>query len=92
MGPSGATFVTQGPWTGSLLFTGLRGQTLYRLVLDADDPRKVLAFERHLPRQFGRLRDVAEGPDKALYLLTSNRDGRGRPGPDDDRLIRIVIK
>ena len=90
--PSGATFATQGPWAGSLLFTGLRGQTLYRLVLDADDPGKVLAFERHFARQFGRLRDVAEGPDKALYLLTSNRDGRGRPGPDDDRLIRIVVK
>ena len=83
---------TQGPWAGSLLFTGLRGQTLYRVVLDANDRRKVLAFERHFSRQFGRLRDVAEGPDKALYLLTSNHDGRGRPGPDDDRLIRIIFK
>ena len=43
-------------------------------------------------RQFGRLRDIVEGPDKALYLLTSNRDGRGTPAPDDDRIIRLSIK
>jgi glucose/arabinose dehydrogenase len=90
--PAGAVFATQGPWKGSLLFTGLRGQTLYRVVLDSNNPRKVLAFERHFVRQFGRLRDVAEGPDKALYILTSNRDGRGRPGADDDRLLRIQIR
>lgn len=90
--PTGATFVTRGPWAGSLLFTGLRGQTLYRVVLDANDPRKVGKFERYLYRQFGRLRDIVEGPDGNLYLLTSNRDGRGSPKDDDDRLIRLSFK
>jgi glucose/arabinose dehydrogenase len=90
--PCGATFITRGPWAGSLLFTGLRGQTLYRITLDPKEPRKVLTFERHFERQFGRLRGVAEGPDGTLYLLTSNRDGRGRPGPDDDRVIRLSFK
>jgi glucose/arabinose dehydrogenase len=90
--PGGATFVTIGPWAGSLLFTGLRGQTLYRVILDPNDPRKVAKFERHLDRQFGRLRDAVEGPDKALYLLTSNHDGRGRPNAEDDRVIRIIFK
>jgi len=90
--PGGAVFVTTGPWVGSLLFTGLRGQTLYRAILDSNDPRKVAKFERHFDRQFGRLRDVVEGPDKALYLLTSNHDGRGQPNPDDDRVIRIIFK
>ena len=28
----------------------------------------------------------------SLYLLTSNRDGRGNPHPDDDRLIRLRFK
>jgi glucose/arabinose dehydrogenase len=87
--PGGATFVSQGPWSGSLLFAGLRGQTLYRLILDSADPRKVVKLERLFYRQFGRLRDIAEGPDKALYLLTSNRDGRGSPSQDDDRVIRL---
>lgn len=90
--PGGATFVTRGPWAGSLLFTGLRGQALYRLTLDPNDPRKVSAFERLFQRQFGRLRDVAEGPDGALYILTSNRDGRGQPGSDDDQVLRLTFK
>jgi glucose/arabinose dehydrogenase len=90
--PAGATFVTRGPWAASLLFTGLRGQTLYRVVLDSNDPRKVEKFERLLYRQFGRLRDIAEGPDGNLYLLTSNRDGRGSPKDDDDRVIRLSFK
>ena len=90
--PAGATFVSRGPWAGSLLFTGLRGQTLYRVVLDFNDPRKVAMFERLLYRQFGRLRDIAEGPDGNLYLLTSNRDGRGSPKDDDDRVIRLSFK
>ena len=60
--PAGATFVSRGPWAGSLLFTGLRGQTLYRVVLDPNDPRKVDKFERLLYRQFGRLRDIVEVP------------------------------
>ncbi|HEY5543642.1 MAG TPA: PQQ-dependent sugar dehydrogenase, partial [Candidatus Binatia bacterium] len=90
--PAGASFATRGPWAGSLLFTGLRGQTLYRVQLDPNDPRKALQLERHFPRRFGRLRDVVEGPDGNLYLLTSNRDGRGNPTEDDDRLIRLSFK
>jgi glucose/arabinose dehydrogenase len=90
--PCGATFATAGPWAGSLLFTGLRGQTLYRLTLDRENPRTATSLERYFYRQFGRLRDIVEGPDRSLYLLTSNRDGRGNPGRDDDRVIRIRFK
>ena len=101
--PGGATFVTHGPfdklmvrklepWAGSLLFTGLRGQALYRLALDPKDPRKVVSLERFFVRQFGRLRDAAEGLDGKIYLLTSNRDGRGRPAPDDDKVLRLSFK
>ena len=90
--PGGAAFVARGPWSGSLLFTGLRGQALYRLVLDPKDPRKVVSFEGIFVRQFGRLRDVAEGPDGKIYLLTSNRDGRGWPAQDDDKVLRLTVK
>jgi quinoprotein glucose dehydrogenase len=38
----------------------------------------------------GRLRDVVEGPDGALYILTSNRDGRGAPRAGDDHIYRLV--
>ena len=40
--------------------------------------------------RFGRVRTVVEGPDGALYALTSNRDGRGSPREGDDKLLRIV--
>ena len=90
--PGGAAFVSRGPWAGSLVFTGLRGQALYRVVLDPNDPRRVVNFETLFERQFGRLRDVVEGPDGALYILTSNRDRRGAPAADDDRVIRLTVR
>ncbi len=90
--PSGATFVTAGripQWQGNLLFTGLRSQALWRVVL-APDGRTVTQLEALYRGQFGRLRTVVEGPDGTLYLLTSNRDGRGNPQRGDDRLLRLV--
>lgn len=89
--PTGATFVTRGPWAGSLVFAGLRGQSLYRLTLDPNDPRKVQSFQALFDRQYGRLRDVVEGPDGALYILTSNDDGRGNPLPGGDQVLRLFF-
>ncbi|MBD0326182.1 MAG: PQQ-dependent sugar dehydrogenase [Pyrinomonadaceae bacterium] len=72
---------------GNFFFGGLRGETLVRVVLDG---RRVVSQERLLDKQYGRIRDVAEGPDGALYFSTSNRDGRGSPAKDDDRIMRLV--
>jgi glucose/arabinose dehydrogenase len=90
--PSGATFITGGPWDGSMLFAGLRGETFYRLVIDKSDPRKVLSFDEYLTGQYGRLRDVVQGPDGTLYILTNNTDGRGNPRPGDDRILRLTLQ
>ncbi len=68
---------------GSLFFAGLRGTGLYEVKLP---PTSVI---KYLDGAFGRLREVVVGPDGNLYLLTSNRDGRGNPVADDDRLIRV---
>lgn len=89
--PSGATFVTGGPWAGSLLFAGLRSQTLFRLSFDPADPHRSAGLERLLVGQYGRLREVAEGPDGALYILTSNSDGRGVPRPGGDQVLRLTL-
>lgn len=91
VGTSGADFYDQGlfpGWRGSLLVTALRGAALYRLTLSADG-RRATGSERLLAGELGRLRDVLVGPDGAVYLATSNRDGRGRPGGQDDRIVRL---
>lgn len=72
---------------GNFLFGALKGTSIIRVVLDG---RKVLSQERLFEGQYGRIRDVAEGPDGAIYFSTSNRDGRGSPAQADDRILRLV--
>ena len=91
--PSGATFYQGdklGEWTGNLFFAGLVGQQLHRIVLKAPDFREVESHEALYLGEYGRLRDVVEGPDGFLYFATNNRDGRGSPRPTDDRILRIL--
>ncbi len=88
--PTGASFITQGEWSGSMLFTGLRGQALFRAVFDVEDPTKIDTVERYLHQQFGRLRNVVEGPDGRIYIAVSNQDGRGDPLTEDDRIIVLT--
>jgi glucose/arabinose dehydrogenase len=72
---------------GNFFFGCLRGTRLVRVVLDG---RRVVTQEDLLSGKYGRIRDVAEGPDGYLYFSTSNKDGRGTPAADDDRIIRLV--
>ena len=58
-----------------------------RVILDG---RRVVNQESLLQGKYGRIREVAEGPDGAIYFSTSNRDGRGNPAKDDDRILRLV--
>lgn len=90
--PAGAIFVKNGKWKGSFLFVGLRGETLYRAVIDPANPRKILRLEEYLKQTYGRLRDVAEAPDGTFYICVSNRDGRGSPKAEDDRIIKLNVE
>jgi len=73
-------------WRGSLLVVTLKDQSLRRLELDGDE---VVDEEVLYQGELGRLRDVRVGPDGAVYVTTSNRDGRGSPSAGDDRVVRI---
>lgn len=74
-------------WRGDLFMAALRGERLWRLELGRDGG--VEDREALLSGQAGRLRHVAEAPDGSLWVLTSNRDGRGDPEPGDDRILRL---
>jgi glucose/arabinose dehydrogenase len=80
--PSGLAYAD-----GHLWMAALRGQRLWRIRVSADGTAsRPTAF---FTEDYGRLRTVAVAPDGLLWLTTSNRDGRGTPGPADDRIIRI---
>ena len=80
--PSGIAFYTGDlipGWKGSLLNGALKFELLSRLELKGD---KVLKEERLLQSMRERIRDVRQGPDGAVYLLTDNASGR---------ILRIVL-
>jgi aldose sugar dehydrogenase len=72
---------------GNFFFGCLKGVRIIRVVLDG---RRVITQENLLEGKYGRIREVADGPDGNLYFSTSNKDGRGSPAADDDRIIRLV--
>jgi aldose sugar dehydrogenase len=91
--PSGASFSRGNllpSFRGDFFFATLRGERLIRVRLDPANPRRVAETEDLFTGVYGRLRDVVSGPDGALYVATSNRDGRGKPSPADDRILRVV--
>jgi glucose/arabinose dehydrogenase len=71
----------------NFFFGCLRGERIIRVVLDG---RRVASQENLLEKKYGRIREMEEGPDGFIYFSTSNRDGRGTPASDDDRIIRLV--
>lgn len=74
--PSGMTFYTGRlfpAWRGNLFVAALAGRHVARLVLDG---RRVVGEERLLVELNTRMRDVRDGPDGALYVLTDGPDSR----------------
>jgi glucose/arabinose dehydrogenase len=72
---------------GNFLFGCLGGTRIISVKLDG---RKVVSQENLFQGTYGRIREMEEGPDGFIYFSTSNRDGRGSPAKDDDRIMRIV--
>jgi quinoprotein glucose dehydrogenase len=99
--PSGITFYRGELLThlkNDLFVATLRSEALIRIKWGRGNNKyQVVEIERWFAKgdqegKYGRLRDVVESPEGALYFLTSNRDGRGKANPGDDKIYRILPK
>lgn len=72
-------------YDGALYFAGLRGRALYKAQIQGE----TVALSKYFTDTYGRLRAVSTNDDK-LYIGTSNRDGRGSPIAEDDRIFRVT--
>ncbi|MFC7534660.1 PQQ-dependent sugar dehydrogenase [Actinoplanes sp. GCM10030250] len=79
--PSGAAVAGD-----TLYVAALRGERLWTVPLGGG------TTEAKFTGEYGRLRTVAVAPDGSLWLTTSNRDGRGDPRDDDDRILRFPAR
>jgi len=69
----------------TFIMASLRASNLFQL-----DPEEGLKSQKSILSGVGRIRDVAQGPDGSLYVITSNTDGKGFPDRMDDKLLRIL--
>ena len=90
--PSGAEIMVNGAipqWEGDMFVAALRGERLWRLELNRRG--NVVAREKLLDGEAGRIRDVAQAPDGSLWVSTSNLDSYGNPVTErDDRILRLA--
>lgn len=74
--PSGMAFYSGNRypgWSNSLFVGGLRSQALIRL---EHQDNRIVAEERLMVGQHGRIRDIRVGPDGLIYLLTDDNNGK----------------
>ncbi|QCW52578.1 PQQ-dependent sugar dehydrogenase [Nocardioides dongxiaopingii] len=72
---------------GTLWMAALKGERLWRVRIDG---RRAVDPQAFFIGRYGRMRTVAVAPDGALWVTTSNRDGRGTPAADDDQVLRVT--
>ncbi|HET6561321.1 MAG TPA: PQQ-dependent sugar dehydrogenase [Marmoricola sp.] len=82
--PSGLAFLDGSLWAGAL-----RGERLWQIPVTDDgtgEPRGWFVGD------YGRIRTVVAAPNGNLWVTTSNRDGRGDPAPEDDRILEVALR
>jgi len=67
------------------ILASMRTANLYQL-----DFEEGLSSQKSILSGIGRVRDVVQGSDGTLYVITSNTDGKGFPDRMDDKLLRIL--
>ena len=78
---SGDKFDFESPF----ILASMNAANLYQLDFDEG-----LSSQKSILSGIGRVRDVVQGPDGSLYVITSNTDGKGFPDRMDDKLLRIL--
>ncbi len=73
-------------YNNALYFGALKGEAIMKATLSGD---QITSLSEHFVGTYGRIRTIKVGPDGMMYITTSNRDGRGSPESDDDKIIRI---
>lgn len=81
--PSGLAFANGSLWAGAL-----RGERLWEVPVTADGTGKPTDW---FVGSYGRVRTVVVAPNGNLWITTSNRDGRGDPAPQDDRILEVAL-
>jgi glucose/arabinose dehydrogenase len=79
--PSGLAFADGRLWLGAL-----RGERVWRVDVEG---RRASAEKGFFVGRYGRMRTVVRAPDGNLWVTTSNRDGRGDPADQDDRILLV---
>jgi glucose/arabinose dehydrogenase len=82
--PSGLAFLDGSLWAGAL-----RGERLWQVPVTDEgtgEPRGWFVGD------YGRIRTVAAAPNGNLWVTTSNRDGRGTPAVQDDRILEVALR
>jgi glucose/arabinose dehydrogenase len=79
--PSGLAYLD-----GHLWMAALNGERLWRVRVDG---RRAVEPEGFFIGEYGRVRTVAVAPDGGLWVMTSNRDGRGTPREGDDKILLV---
>ncbi|KQV76796.1 glucose sorbosone dehydrogenase [Aeromicrobium sp. Root344] len=81
--PAGVTI------TRSTAFLGaLQGECMFAVPLDGTEAGKPKAY---FSGDHGRIRTIVTAPDGALWVTTSNTDGRGDLRDRDDRILRVTL-
>ena len=85
--PGGILFYTGDKFDFEFPFimASMRASNVYQVDFDEG-----LSSQKSILSGIGRVRDVVQGPDGYLYVITSNTDGKGFPATNDDKLLRIL--
>lgn len=73
---------------GTFFVAALRGERVWALYPTADGGLDPVAW---FTGEYGRIREVVPAADGTLWFVTNNTDGRGAPGPDDDRILSVRL-